>query len=77
MEWICDIMYIITVGSVVYNINYMCIFSSNPVRHVVMTPNDMDQNQQQANQGNTQDYNGYAYGQQSSQFQQRQAAAQR
>lgn len=42
-----------------------------------MTPNDMDQNQQQANQGNnTQDYNGYAFGQQGSQFQQRQAAAQ-
>ncbi|XP_025419881.1 insulin-like growth factor 2 mRNA-binding protein 1 [Sipha flava] len=41
-----------------------------------MTPNDMDQSQQQANQGNTQDFNGYAYGQQSSQFQQRQAAVQ-
>jgi insulin-like growth factor 2 mRNA-binding protein 1 len=36
----------------------------------------MDQSQQQANQGNTQDFNSYAYGQQSSQFQQRQAAVQ-
>lgn len=36
----------------------------------------MDQSQQ-ANQGNTQDYNGYAYGQQNAQFQQRQAAVQR
>ncbi|XP_050443142.1 insulin-like growth factor 2 mRNA-binding protein 1 isoform X3 [Adelges cooleyi] len=39
--------------------------------HMIMTPNDMDQSQQ-ANQGNTQDYNGYAYNQ-SAQFQQRQA----
>ncbi|XP_025408071.1 uncharacterized protein LOC112681920 [Sipha flava] len=51
--------------------------ASSTYRRVVMTPNDMDQSQQQANQGNTQDFNGYAYGQQSSQFQQRQAAVQR
>ncbi|XP_050521834.1 insulin-like growth factor 2 mRNA-binding protein 1 isoform X2 [Daktulosphaira vitifoliae] len=37
---------------------------------MTMTPNDMDQSQQ-ANQGNTQDYNGYAYNQ-NSQYQQRQ-----
>lgn len=54
----------------------MLEFSSIPgASRLAMTPNDMDQNQQQANHGNTQDYNGYAYGQQqSAQFQQRHAS---